>query len=84
MSGKYRGTSGTRYDRDLRMKTQIKNLPQSYRNRSGKLGFLRGRREGPNDSRVQLYAWDFVRDCLDEACPVYDYCEKQPTGSHLR
>ena len=66
------------YKRSSRLKTRIQNLPQSYRNRSGSLGFLRGRREGPNDSRIQLYAWDFVGDCTREDWPVFRDCEKQP------
>jgi len=62
------------------MKTKIQNLPQSYRLKSGKLGFLRGRFKGKNKSTIQLYAWDFVGDCILENCPVFRYCEKQPNA----
>ena len=75
------------YRKSDRLRTRIYNLPQSYRNRSGHLGFLRGRRDGPNDSRIQLYAWDFVGNCSRERCPVFRYCEKQPdpdSGSHQK
>ena len=61
-----------------KMKTRLKNLPGSYHMRSGKLGFLRGRMDGPDNSRVQVYAWDFVGDCLEDSCPVFRHCEKMP------
>jgi hypothetical protein len=56
----------------------MRNLPTSFHLRSGKLGFLRGRRDGPDNTRIQLYSWDFVGDCTQEQCPVFRHCEKVP------